>query len=164
MKRLIVERVIERTALPRIDDAFAVVDTDGVQGIRVERENRYMGTTDSNGQLLVPDMRSFDVNRISINPLDAPTDAAVPVTVREIRPQDRSGVVVHFPVKASHSALLRLLDDTGKPIPVGSAATLQSSGVPAPVGYDGEAYIVDLQAHNEVKVEWRDGRHGCCGR
>jgi outer membrane usher protein len=66
---------------------------------------------------------------------------------------------VHFPVKATRGALVRLTDPAGKPIPVGSVATLQSSGVPAPVGYDGEAYIVDLQAHNEVKVEWRDGRH-----
>lgn len=142
----------------RIDDAFAVVDTDGVEGIRVDRENRYMGTTDSSGRFLVPDLRSFDLNRISIDPLDAPVDAVVAQTVQEVRPLDRSGVVVHFPVKPSRGALVRIVDDAGKPIPVGSVATLKSSGAAAPVGYDGEAYIVDLQAHNEVNVERRDGR------
>jgi outer membrane usher protein len=142
----------------RIDDAFAVVDTDGVGGIRVDRENRPVGTTDSSGRFLVPDLRSFDVNRISIDPLDAPLDAVIPTTVQQVRPQDRSGVVVHFPVKSSHGALIRLVDEVGKAIPVGSVATLKSSGVAAPVGYDGEAYIVDLQAHNEVGVERRDGR------
>lgn len=142
----------------RIDDAFAVVDTDGVEGIRVDRENRYVGTTDSSGRFLIPDLRSFDLNRISIDPLDAPVDAVVARTVQEVRPLDRSGIVVHFPVKPSRGALVKIIDDAGKPIPVGSVATLKSSGAAAPVGYDGEAYIVNLQAHNEVNVEWRDGR------
>src|SRR5262249_58729686 len=109
-------------------------------------------------RFLVPDLRSFDVNRISIDPLDAPLDAVIPTTVQQVRPQDRSGVVVHFPVKPSHGALIRLVDEADKPLPVGSVAILKSSGVAAPVGYDGEAYIVDLQAHNEVSVERRDGR------
>jgi len=142
----------------RIDDAFAIVDTDGVKGIRVDRENRPVGTTDSSGRFLVPDLRSFDINRLSIDPLDAPIDADIPITVREVRPQDRSGIVVHFPVKSSRGVLVRLVDEAGKAVPVGSIATLKLSGAAAPVGYDGEAYIVDLQAHNEVNVEQRNGR------
>jgi outer membrane usher protein len=142
----------------QIDDSFAVVDTNGVGGIEVRQENRYAGRTDSAGRVLVPELRSFEINHLSIEPRDAPIDATVPFTTRDVRPQDRSGVVVKFPVRISNGALLRLTDSAGTPLPVGSVATLQSSGVAVPVGYDGEAYLVDLKAHNEVSVEWQDGR------
>jgi outer membrane usher protein len=142
----------------RIDDSFAVVDTNGIEGIRVQQENREVGRTDSAGRLLVPDLRSFDINHISIEPTDVPVDTTVPFAAREVRPQDRSGVIVRYPLQTSHGALLRLIGTTGKPVPVGSIATLQSSGASVPVGYDGEAYLLDLQPHNDVRVQWPDGR------
>ena len=61
-------------------------------------------------------------------------------------------------LEISNGALLRLTDEIGAAIPYGSVATLQSSGVKVPVGYDGEVYFVDLQAHNTVSVEMPDGR------
>ena len=69
------------------------------------------------------------------------------------------GVVVKFPSKLSHGALLRLADDAGTPLPLGSAATLVASGATVPVGYDGEAYVENLSSHNELTVERPDGRH-----
>ena len=140
----------------RIDDSFAIVDT-GTPRIRVRQENRDVGRTDSHGRLLVADLRSFELNQLSIEPLDAPVDAEVTVTRKKVRPQDRSGVVVKFPVKIDAGALLRLVDGSGKPLPVGSTATLKSSGAAVPVGYDGEAYVVDLQNRNQVLVERPDG-------
>ena len=77
-----------------------------------------------------------------------------------MRPQDRSGVVIKFPIKFSRSALLHLVDDVGAPISLGSTATLHATGTVVPVGYDGEAYVEDLSTHNEVAVERIDG--GVC--
>jgi outer membrane usher protein len=144
-----------------INDSFAVVDTNGLAHVRVLNENRDMGRTDSAGRLLVPDLRSFEINRIAIEPDDVPADSTIDVTTREVRPQDRSGVVVKFPVQISHGALLRLVDAAGAPVPVGSVATLQATGVAVPVGFDGEAYVLDLDPHNELTVELPDGQH--CG-
>jgi len=141
-----------------INDSFAVVDTGGVEGIRVSNENREVGRTDSAGRLLVPDLRSYDVNRLSIDPTDAPADATVAFASRDVRPQDRSGVVVHFPVRASQGALLRLVDEAGRPLPVGSVATLAATRVAVPVGYDGEAYVQDLDRRNRLTIERPDGR------
>jgi len=147
----------------QIDDSFAVVDTSGVAGIRVQQENRYAGRTDSDGRLLVPDLRSFEINHLSIDPLDAPLDTTVPYAAREVRPQDRSGVVVNFSIKTSDGALLLLTDAAGAPLPFGSVATLQSTGDKVPIGYDGEAYFVGLRAHNNVSVEMPDGRRCSLG-
>jgi outer membrane usher protein len=141
-----------------IYDSFAIVDTGPVPHVRVFQENRDVGSTGSSGRLLVPDMRSFDVNHISIEATDIPPDATIHDAAREVRPQDRSGVVVRFPIKISHGALLRLVDEAGDPIPVGSVATLLASGAAVPVGYDGEAYVEDLSPQNELTVERIDGR------
>ena len=127
-----------------INDAFAIVDTNGVPGVRVLSENREVGRTGSDGRLLVPDLRSYDINHLAIEPNDVPLDTAVPVASREVRPQDRSGVLVEFPLRASRGALLRLMDNSGKPIPLGSTATAQPGGTTAPVGYDGETFIENL--------------------
>lgn len=152
--------LVDRSVFPsnQIFDSFAVVDTGPMPHVHVYQENRDVGKTSSSGRLLVPDMRSFDLNHISIEPTDIPPDVKIDYDARELRPQDRSGVVVRFPIKVSNSALLRIVDQTGKAIPLGSTATLKATGVTVPVGYDGNAYLEDLSTHNEVTIEREDGR------
>lgn len=140
-------------------DSFAVVDTGSVPHVHVLQENRDVGKTNSSGRLLVPDMRAFDLNHLAIAATDIPADVTLDTSTREIRPQDRSGVVVKFPVKVSHSALLKLVDETGQPLGLGDVATLRATSAAAPIGYDGAAYIADLGPHNELSVERKDGRH-----
>ncbi len=140
-----------------IYDSFGIVDT-GMPRVHVLQENRDVGSTDSSGRLLVPDMRSFDLNHIAIEATDIPADITINDPSRAIRPQDRSGVVIKFPIKFSHGALLRLVDEAGLPLPLGSSATLRSNGAIVPVGYDGEAYVEDLASLNELTVERPDGR------
>lgn len=138
-----------------INDSFAVVDTNGVKGIHVLDENRLVGVTGSSGMILVPDLRAFEDNHISIDPADVPVDATVPFSGRVVRPQDRSGVVVRFPIRLTHGALLTLVDEKRKPLPIGSTATLVATGAAVPVGYDGEAFVVGLSLgrHRVVVVE-----------
>ncbi len=143
-----------------INDSFAVVDTGGVKGVPVLYENRDAGRTDSGGRRLVPDLRSFDVNHISIDPTDLPADVLALNPSRDVRPPDRSGVVVRFPVRILHAALLVLQDERRRPIPMGSTATLRSTGVAAPVGYDGETFVEDLAPQNRLDVQLPDGS-GC---
>ena len=140
-----------------IYDSFAVVDTDGAAGVHVLQENRPVGVTDSAGTRLVPDLRSYEANRLAIDLADVPMDSTVTEPSRMVRPADRSGVVVHIPVRLSHGALLVLVDAAGKPIPVGSHAVLGGGGAPMTVGYDGEAFATGLQAHNTLRVTRPDG-------
>ena len=119
-------------------------------------ENRPVGRTDARGRLLVPDLRSFDANRLSIDPLDAPLDARVETVEKVVRPFDRSGVVVRFPLAPSHGALVRLVDGAGTAGRLGTMVPLSSTGAIAPVGYDGAAYLEDLRDANVLLVERPD--------
>jgi outer membrane usher protein len=142
-----------------IYDSFAIVDTGSVPHVHVLQENRPVGRTNSSGKLLVPDMRSFEQNHIRIDPNDIPPDATLITDARVMRPQDRSGVVVTYPIKFNRAALLQLVDAAGAAIPLGSTATLKATGVVYPIGYDGDVYIEGLDSYNELAVESADGRH-----
>jgi outer membrane usher protein len=153
--------LVDRRVFPSnaIYDSFAIVDTNPLSRVRVLQENRDVGNTGSSGRLLVPDMRPFELNHLAITAADLPADVSINDATRNVRPQDRSGVIVRFPIKISHGALVRLVDESGKPIPPASSARLRATGVAVPVGYDGEAYVEDLAARNELLVELPDGRH-----
>ncbi len=136
-----------------VTDSFAVVDTGGVGKIHVLYENRPDGVTDASGRLLVPDLRAWDVNRLAIDAADVPVDAQVPYTERQVRPPDRSGVVVKFPIRRTNGALLVLVDQAGHTLPVGSTATLEATGVAALVGFDGQTFVEGLAKQNRVTVQ-----------
>jgi outer membrane usher protein len=142
-----------------IYDSFAIVDTKPLTRVNVLQENRDVGSTGSSGKLLVPDMRAFELNHLAIAATELPADVAIHTPSREVRPQDRSGVVVKFPIKLSHGALIQLVDESGVPLFPGISAKLRATGVTMPVGYDGEVYVEDLMPKNELIVEFPDGRH-----
>jgi outer membrane usher protein len=55
--------------------------------------------------------------------------------------------------------LLVLIDESGHPLAVGSAATLQATGVSVSIGYDGQAFVENLSEQNRVVVQMpNDGR------
>ena len=76
-----------------------------------------------------------------------------------VLPQDRSGVIVHFPVHSFQGALVRLTDEAGKPLPPGSRVTVEGATArPQEIGFGGEAFLTGLQAHNRVIAIQPDGQ------
>ncbi|MER8376077.1 fimbria/pilus outer membrane usher protein [Mesorhizobium sp. M1406] len=145
-------------AANRIDDAFAVVDV-GTPGVEVERQNRPVGKTDRRGRILVPDLNSYELNTISIDPKNLPVDADVPATRETVVPADRSGVVVKFGVSETpRAALVTIADKDGAPLQAGLSGKLEGSSEDFFVGYDGQAYIRGLRAHNAIVIDLSDGK------
>ncbi|MCB4823542.1 fimbria/pilus outer membrane usher protein [Roseicella aerolata] len=140
----------------RIFDSFAVVRTGSVPGVPVQYENRPAGTTRRDGRLLVPQLRSFDVNRLSIDPVALPADVEVSSTQQEVRPGDRAGIVVDFGIRRSLGALVRFQLPDGRPVPTGSAVRKEGQP-PVPVGGGGRAYLTGLEERNRVAIALPDG-------
>ncbi|MDR5823178.1 fimbria/pilus outer membrane usher protein [Caballeronia sp. LZ043] len=134
----------------RIDDAFALVSTDGVAGVPVLHENREIGRTNSAGHLLVPDLVSYQANHLAIDPLGLPADTAVATTQLNLAPQARAGVLARFPLQGFHGAQLLLLSANGQPLPVGTQITHRETGKQYIVGYDGLAFVDDLAQTNTI--------------
>lgn len=134
-------------AANRIDDAFAVVRT-GYPGVPVSYENRPIGRTGADGSLLVPSLRSYQPNRLSIDPTVLPVGAEAPESRQVITPGLRSGVVADFRVRtAGDAAIVSFVDVRGHALPPGTAGALET-GETFVVGYDGEGYVRGLRADN----------------
>lgn len=142
----------------RVNDSFAVVDTNGLSGVTVDLENRPIGRTGPGGLLLVPDLNGWQINRITLDPGDLPADADVNSLHREIVLPELSGQRVFFDVTRGHTAMVRLVDEKGVPIAPGSMATLAGNGRRSPVGFDGEVFFKRLKPSNHIDVETPGGR------
>ena len=141
---------------PRIDDAFAIVDA-GAPDVEIRFENRAVGRTGSDGRLLVPGLRSYQKNKIAIDPVNLPVNAAVATVQKDIVPADGNGVKVKFEIdRLDHAALVRFRLADGTDVPVGSSATLEATGEEFVIGYGGEGYIRGLAKSNTVTINLGD--------
>ena len=140
-----------------IPDSFAIVDTT-LPHVGVFAENRPVGTTDSTGKLLLPNLRAFTENHVEIDPSAIPADSDLVSAVAVVRPQDRSGVVVKFAIKSNKGAIIHLVDAAGAPLQLGSSVMLAPHGVANVVGYDGIAFVRNLDRRNILLITQPDGR------
>ncbi|AYD02234.1 fimbria/pilus outer membrane usher protein [Neorhizobium sp. NCHU2750] len=137
----------------RIDDAFAIVDA-GAPDVDVQFENRPAGRTNARGRLLVPDLRSYEANNLSIDPSNLPINSAINSTREEVMPQRGGGVVVRFDVAsdvAAALATLRTEDDVF--VETGSVISLEGTDQTFVIGYDGQAYITGQSGHLKLSVQ-----------
>lgn len=143
----------------RIVDSFALVSTDGRGEVPVLRQNVEIGRTNSSGYLVVPDLNSYQENRVDINALDLPANASVDAMTQFVIPQSRSGVVARFGMRQQNAASITLVDAAGKPLPVGAHVTHKESGEISVVGYDGISFFTRLVDDNHFDV--RQGEMRC---
>lgn len=143
-------------AARRIDDAFALVSTEGAADIPVLLENRRTGVTDRRGLLLVSRLNAYQDNRLAIDPLDLPASDRVSRVESVVAPADRSGVLVRFPIRRVRAASVILVDASHVPVPLGSRVRTGSDGE-ALVGYDGAVYLDDLPGDTTLDVTMPDG-------
>ena len=132
----------------RIDDAFALVSTDGVPHVPVLHENREIGETNGAGHLLVPDLVAYEPNHLAIDPLGLPADTSIATTRLNLAPQARAGVLARFPLHGFTGAQVVVVDPDGKPLPPGAVLTQHETGKRYVVGYDGLAFVDDIHAAN----------------
>jgi outer membrane usher protein len=139
----------------RIDQSFAVVEVPGYPDVRVSTDNQLVGHTDPAGIALIPRLRAYDANAISIDQRDLPMDAEIGALTLLATPYFRSGMVVRFPVKRLHPSTFTVVLEDGGVLPIGAAVKLLGQTGNALLGSDGEVYVEDMGATNVLRAEWR---------
>jgi outer membrane usher protein len=82
-----------------INDAFALVKVKGLKNVTVLNSNSKVGKTDSNGNILIPDIISYYGNDISIDPQDIPINYDISSASRQVAAPLRGGAVIDFDVR-----------------------------------------------------------------
>jgi len=141
-----------------VDDAFAVISTDGIADVPVRLENRPIGNTDAHGMLLLTPLNAYQNNQISIDPMQLAPDVRIERVKALATPAHHSGALVRFGITPIRAATVLLVDAGNKPLPLGSVVRLHGKeGEPALVGLDGIAYLDSLNEHNVLDVQTRGG-------
>lgn len=149
----------ETFASRRIDESFAVVNAGGYPGVHVYHEGRPAGVTDEKGQALIPHLRPYQQNRISVEESDLPIEAQAERLELEVTPALRSGTYAELPIKATRGGTLVIVLEDGSFIPSGAVVMMLDREEEFPVGMRGEVFLPDLGESNELLVSWK-GR-GC---
>ena len=143
-----------------INDAFALVSTNGYAGIPVSYENQRIGVTNDKGYLLVPTVTSYYHAKFQIDPLNLPADVNLP-SVENRRHSRSQRLPGRIPVQRLSAADVELVDAQGKPLANGSQVAVIGSNQQSYVGWDGMTYIDPVQQHNRLSVIPADGGAPC---
>lgn len=145
-----------------LQGGYALVQTPGMGGVEITRENQPIGATDANGNLLVTTLLPYQANKVGIDQSSVPLQYQIDATDQVISVPRLGGTIVRFGVHALHAARGELtLDD--KPVKYGSA-TLQVNGKPMKtlVGLDGSFYFADLPTgHYILQADTSNGEVSC---
>jgi outer membrane usher protein len=142
-----------------IEGSFAIAQVGSEPNVRIYRDNQLVAQTDENGYAILPGLRPYQDNVISIEQADLPLDIEIGAMEIEAVPHYRSGVLLKFPVEHSYGAVLKVVQENGAPIPAGAVVVMAGRDEPAPAGMQGEVYVTRLAAQNHLRATWRD--HAC---
>ncbi|MCD9031467.1 fimbria/pilus outer membrane usher protein [Luteimonas sp. Y-2-2-4F] len=144
-------------AARELSDAFAVVSAAGLAGVPVELENRLVGITDRRGLLLVAPLNAWQLNRLSVDPMDLPHGIRVDRTAHLVAPPDRAGVRVDFAMAPVRAAMAVMHGADGAHLPVGSRVHVRGRTDSVVVGHDGHVYLEGVDARTHLHVSTPDG-------
>jgi outer membrane usher protein len=138
----------------QLTDGFAVVDANGAPGVKVLANNSFVATTDRRGLAIVPSLPSYNRNLISLDQNSVPLDVDVDLSERIVVPMARSGLLVKFKAEPVQGALLALVAEDGKELPVGAEVSVIGDKEVYEVALHGEAFIPVLQFPADIHVHW----------
>jgi outer membrane usher protein len=107
--------------------------------------------------LLVPTLRSYERNNITIDPTNLAVDKEVEGTSQTVTPANHGGVLVNFKVhNDTSSALVIFSAAEGGFVVAGSPGKIEG-GDNFVVGYDGQAFVKNLHSANVATIESPSG-------
>lgn len=146
-------------ATRRLGEAFALVDTGGVGGLPILRENQVQGRSNSSGRFLVSELRPYEANRIAYEPRELPPEVEASGNAeRVLYPYRGGGIRVTLGLQRSAAREWRLHLADGSPAPAGTH--LFVDGVARQrVGHDGLVFLPPPSASEDWRLR---GAFGEC--
>jgi outer membrane usher protein len=141
-------------ATRQIASSFGLVQVPGIPGVTVYADNQPVAVTDKNGTALLPMLRPYQNNPISLDPETLPLAAQVDTLNATAVPRYRSGVLVKFPITSSRGATFTINLPDGQPLPAGATVRIVGQQQDFPVGLNGEVYLTGLAANNVIEARW----------
>ena len=141
------------------DVRVATAAVGDVADVPISLSNQVVASTNERGLALVPRLLPYQSNHLTIHPDQLPLNVEIRGVEEDVIPYARSGLLVDFPVRHTHAALLVLQDAHGDPVPAGAKVTVTPGNLSFVVFMRGEVYLTELEDHSRIDVHWDGG--GC---
>ena len=127
-------------ATRRVEGGLGVVDVPGLANVRVYQENRLVTRTDAHGRAIIPDLRAYEANHISLAPSDLPLSVRMPEDAMVVVPRARGAALARFAIEQDNPATVVLAMPDGRPVEAGTTVRA-ANGETLFVGYGGEVFL-----------------------
>jgi outer membrane usher protein len=134
----------------------ALVVIPDLADVEVLHDGQPVGRTDAAGRILVPALRPFEDNTLTLVPEDIPLTAMVDSNKITVRPYSHGVVSAAMPVAGSDSRVFTLRLEHGGFVPTGAQVVL--GGHEFPVGTQGVAQLPVGHAATDGVVSWPGAR------
>lgn len=143
---------------PTSSGSYGLVEL-GEPGVGIFHENRPVGVTDDGGRLLVPGLRPYEQNRLSL----APEDLSLGTQARQTRvtmvPGRRQVLEADFGTTRDRYLSARVERTDGSPVPAGALVHVRGGEQESVIGRGGLLYVpVPAGGTLSARVEWRHGQ------
>ena len=147
-----------------VQNGYALLQVPDLPGVRGMLNNQVIGTTDSRGNLLVPNLIPYYGNRISINPVDLPLDREVGKIEKFVSTPLRGGALVRFEAPKINflTGELTIEEEGTSRVPAFGELTLRTPGGEriSPIGRTGQFALENVPAGKyPAQIETEEG--GC---
>lgn len=141
-----------------IRDSFALINTNTLPEVGIYNNNRLITKTNTSGYALVPNLNSYNINKISLDPTQLSLNTNFIKTSEEIIPFRYTGTEINFKTEKHDSVIFRILDKNLKPLKPGSHIADRKDHLLTIVGYDGNVYLNLGKTNVEAKfnAHWID--------
>lgn len=119
------------------EQGYALVRAGEVAGIPIRLENRFVGTTDRHGRLLIANLRPMAPQQIDVDGGRIPLDAVVLTSRHTITIPARSVGLIEIDALYFRPAVTKVVDEKGEALAAGLPVTAKPSGRETLVGFDG---------------------------
>ena len=142
-----------------VQEGFAVLRVPGLGGVRGYLNNVEVGTTDSRGDLFVPNLLPYYGNRLSIRDGDVPMDYEVGRVEQLVASPYRGGAMVQFDVRRIQSVTGTIeVEGAGPPSYGELQMAIAGKSLGSPLSAEGRFWLEGMPAgRHSGEVEFRGG-------
>lgn len=146
-----------------VTDSFGIVEVGKLPGIRVYHSAQEVGRTDAQGRIFLPNLSSYQANRVAIDDRDIPIEYMIGEKEVHVSPPLRSGSLIRFNVsriQAVTGHLRVMLGAESRPAEYLDLNVLVNGRTEIfPLGKDGEFYLENLKAgRNHARFDFEGRR------
>ena len=138
-------------AAREVRDAYALVQA--APGAVISLDNRYAGRVNKNGRLLLPGLRAYQANRLSVDVDAAPMTMRIGADAMVVKAKARAGVRATFDMAREEGRWVKIAGPDGAPIAQGTLLMRVGDDALFFVGAGGLAYLSRTADHSHFKAK-----------